>query len=260
VPEPILQRILEEWPSGLRVFAIGDIHGRADLLRDLHARIDALSASDPRRLDVEVVLGDMIDRGPDSRGVLDLLLARRQSHSLKLIRGNHEAMALRVLREPAALADWLRFGGLDTLASYGVMPAPSRERESLHNAVDAFRQALPGDHLALLETLDLAWELSGFLFVHAGIMPGLALAEQSERDLLEIREPFLGDPAPHHHFVIHGHTPVADVEIHANRANVDTGAFATGCLSCLVIDRDGLSVIRTGTRPGSPAIMPQETV
>ncbi len=224
-------------PPGLRIYAIGDIHGRADLLHHLHAEIAQDLERSPVREVCLVYLGDYLDRGPGSAAVLDLLVhspfPRAKRHFLK---GNHEAMALAFLEDPTGAASWLQYGGRETLQSYGIDPGFPRGRRELVRLRDRFYRRLPKSHLALLERLNLSCEVGDFLFVHAGIDPDRPLSRQRENDLLWIREPFLSHPGPFERIVVHGHTPSPEPENLPFRINVDTGAFLSGRLTALVLE------------------------
>ncbi len=236
-------------PQGTRVYAIGDIHGRLDLLRQLRAQIvddarrSAWTNPADARDNVVVYLGDYVDRGPDSCGVLDLLIDEplpgfRSVH----LKGNHEEMLLACLRDPdRAASQWLYNGGEQAVESYGVAP-----RGSPRAVRDAFAQCLPPRHLAFLEGLPLHHSEGDYLFVHAGIRPGVPLERQTPEDLLWIRTLFLASPADHGMVVVHGHTPVAEPEIRPNRIGIDTWAFASGRLSCLVLWDAERRILRTG--------------
>lgn len=242
---------LKSLPDGLRLYAIGDIHGRADLLAAMHDLIDRIDAAQPAERTIEIVLGDMIDRGPASAEVLSRLLDRARLREVKALRGNHEDMLLHFLANAEGLSRWARLGGLDTLQSYGVRPdGPIDDAVAIRTARLA-RAAIPPEHLAFLTGLPSSWTFGGFTFVHAGLRPGCPLPAQAERDLLEIREPFLSHAGSFGTYVIHGHTPTRDVEIRHNRINLDTGAFATGRLSALLLERNRLEILEPaiGMRP-----------
>jgi serine/threonine protein phosphatase 1 len=225
----------------VRVYAIGDVHGRADLLVQLRERIRAdLAEAPPTRLLVHV--GDYVDRGFESRKVLDLLIERplagvENQHLL----GNHDAWLLGFLDEPASVgAAWLRFGGDATLLSYDVrLNGPAESEEDLAALAARLRARLPAAHRRFLEGLRLRLEFGDYLFVHAGIRPGVPLALQKPDDLLWIREPFLSDRRDHGMVVVHGHTVQAQPVVRANRIGIDTGACWTGRLTCLVLEGEG---------------------
>ena len=232
---PAAARVTE----GRRVYAIGDVHGRADLLRELHRRIVA----DARGADgacAMVHLGDYVDRGPDSRGAIDLLLDEAPaSFEHVMLMGNHEAMMLDFLERPESGPQWLWNGGAATLLSYGVSPpAQAGDGAALEEARAALAAALPARHLAFLHALRLSHVEGGYAFVHAGVRPGLPLELQAAEDLLWIRGEFLNSRLDHGHVIVHGHTIGPEVEMRANRIGLDTGAYASGRLSALGLEGD----------------------
>ncbi|MBK1670868.1 hypothetical protein CKO28_22895 [Rhodovibrio sodomensis] len=235
-------------PHDRVVYAIGDVHGRCDLLIRLHRTILADAARRGRRAAVVVHLGDYIDRGPDSRAVLDRLTGDPvPGLQTVCLRGNHDAWMHAFLDDAEAGRGWLVNGGRETLASYGV-PAwgsdPSlRELRRLQADLLA---VLPDRHRRFLEQLRLTWSEAGYLFVHAGLRPGVALDRQDPADLVSIRRPFLTsrdrfDGA----LAVHGHTVVNRPQVHDNRIAVDTGAYATGRLTALVIDGAEIAFLQT---------------
>jgi serine/threonine protein phosphatase 1 len=191
-----------------------------------------------------IFLGDYIDRGPDSRRVIDQLIRLKQRHEVVYLRGNHERCLMEFLRNPSILATWLRWGGLYTLRSYGLEPKnylDSGEQEGLARSLELILRA--SGHFDFFDRLETSFTFGDFFFVHAGVRPGLPLDRQSETDLLEIRDVFLSSGSDFGKIVVHGHTPVPEPDIRANRINIDTGAFATGRLTCLVIERDVIDLI-----------------
>lgn len=222
-------------PDGIRIYAFGDIHGCADLLKKMFTVIDADILRNPMDRSIEVYLGDYIDRGPDSRQTLDLLIARGQSRETVFLRGNHEACCLDVLRDPAQLDKWRQFGGLQTLMSYGVRPLFNPTASEQIDLIRELNRVMPRDHIAFLQGLKPSFECGDFFFVHAGVRPGIPLHKQRETDLLWIRDDFLDSNEDFGKFVVHGHTPVHAPDIRWNRANIDTGAYATGNLTLLTI-------------------------
>lgn len=234
-------------PEGQRLYAIGDIHGRLDLLDQLLTRIDADDAARPAARTTLIFLGDLVDRGPDSAGVVERLRQLAASgRDVRFLLGNHEEVFLHAIREEKteALKFFCRIGGRETILSYGIT-------ETDYNAMDydelkaALAERVPESHLSFLESFEDLIELGDYLFVHAGIRPGVAIQEQRPRDLRWIREPFLDHAAPHDRMVIHGHTITADVDEHSNRIGIDTGAYASGCLTALGIEGDDRWVLQT---------------
>jgi serine/threonine protein phosphatase 1 len=232
-------------PGGLRIYAIGDIHGRADLLDRVLARIDADCRRRPVQRAISVFVGDYIDRGPASRAVLELLLQWRGGREAVFLRGNHETFLPRFLADSRTLDEWRLCGGLETLLSYGLKPTISPERHEQIELADQLAAAIPREHLVFVQSLDLAFECGDFLFVHAGIRPGVPIHKQTEEDLLWIRDDFLSYEQPFERFVVHGHTPVHTPDVRPNRINIDTGAFATGRLTCVVIEGSAIAPLPT---------------
>jgi serine/threonine protein phosphatase 1 len=230
-------------PEGVRIYAVGDVHGRADLLHQKLSRVDADLATYPHCRPLQIFLGDYIDRGPYSRAVLDLLISRARTHAVVCLKGNHESYFRAFLQDPDVLIAWRKCGGLETLRSYGLSPSfnPDRsERAELSRAMDA---ALPTSHRQFLTNLVPCFECGDFLFVHAGVKPGVPLARQREEDLLWIREDFLLCEEGFSKIVVHGHSPVREPDIRPNRINIDTGAYATGRLTCFIIEAGGYFVL-----------------
>jgi diadenosine tetraphosphatase ApaH/serine/threonine PP2A family protein phosphatase len=225
-------------PAAFRVYAVGDIHGRADLLEVLLERIDADLAKNPVPRSIQIFLGDYIDRGPASRQVLDKLVARKLAHQTVFLRGNHEALLTDFIHDPTILKDWQRLGGLETMMSYGIVPLLSPSAAGQVELAAALDQALTDSHHQFLSELKLSFTFGDYFFVHAGVRPGIPLAKQREEDLLWIRQDFLHCEDDFSKIIIHGHTPVPQPEIRPNRINIDTGAYATGQLTCLVLEGD----------------------
>ena len=242
-------------PERTRVYAIGDVHGRADLLDEIAGLIDRDCASAPAET-ITVLLGDYVDRGPQSAAVVERLAFGRFPTRLCALRGNHEAMLLGFLAEPRLLEVWRSNGGLATLYSYGVDVSAAMRGEGYEAARDAFRGALPAAHRAFLEATKLSATVGDYFFCHAGVRPYAPLADQSEEDLLWVRDGFLSHERSFGKIVVHGHTPVPRPEVRANRINIDTGAFAASILTCLVLegeDRRFLSVSEPAKRSRGPA-------
>ena len=224
-------------PEDRRLYAIGDIHGRYDLLLALQERMLSDAAEHPDKHKAAIYLGDYVDRGPQSREVLEHLSTGTLPGVASIhLMGNHEHALLGFLRDPLAHSDWLQYGGPATLASYGIDASQSFLPSRLIQMARELQLALPPHQLQFLEQLETYRIFGDYLFVHAGIRPGVPLARQQPDDLLWIREAFLHYRKPHPHFIVHGHHISDRPEIRPNRIGIDTGAFATGRLSCLVLE------------------------
>lgn len=236
-------------PSGARghrAYVVGDIHGRLDLLDQLLAQIDADLKARPARKSLLVFVGDLIDRGPQSAQVIERLRTYRH-YGIRTIflLGNHEEVLLRILRgDRSLIASWLRFGGIQCLKSYGVdVTAFSSLDEPAILAI--IRAAVPRKHVEFLQSFLDTCRFGDYLFVHAGIRPGVELERQTQTDLRWIRDPFLFDETDHGFTVVHGHTISTEVEERTNRIGIDTGAYRTGVLTALVIDENERRFIDT---------------
>lgn len=219
-----------------RIYAIGDIHGRLDLLERAIAAIQRdVAEHGPAAL--TVTLGDYIDRGLQSRGVLDRLLDNPFPTSYVALKGNHETLLEDFLADATTGSFWSQQGGLGTLRSYGVqMTGPVGT--AYVKARDQLEAALPPAHLQFLRSLKISYSHGRYFFCHAGVKPGIPLEQQSEEDLLWIREEFLTSRVDFGKVVVHGHTPVSEPEVLPNRIGIDTGAFATGRLTCVALSAD----------------------
>lgn len=223
-------------PEGLRIYAIGDVHGRLDLLRAMHEairdEIETLRPADWRIVHV----GDYIDRGPDSKGVIDFLIeTMREDARYIALAGNHDAGLLEFLAEPSPQTLFAGHGGRQTALSYGV-DADFSSLSLAREAAAKLRMAMPREHVDFLAGLPRSVVFGDFFFCHAGIRPGVPLAHQNPEDLIWIREKFLKWPLLYEKVIVHGHTPSPDPEILPNRVNVDTAAFTTGVLTALSIE------------------------
>lgn len=223
-------------PPGMRIYAIGDPHGRLDLLEAMHHRI-AQEIARERPTDWRVIhLGDYIDRGPDSRGVLDMLVALRQRDPRFLfLAGNHDHGLLQFLADPAPQGLFVNHGGEDTARSYGVEPEFD-SYEGVARTGARLLAALPPAHLEFLHGLEFSRAFGDYFFCHAGIRPGVPLDQQTPEDLIWIRTLFHKHHDLFEKVVVHGHTPADDPELLPNRVNVDTRAYASGRLTAFVAE------------------------
>lgn len=222
---------------GCRAYVVGDIHGRADLLEDLLAKIHAELQHRPSEKTLLVFVGDLIDRGPFSAQVVERLRTyRRPGIEPVFLLGNHEEVLLRIIGGDASLVEsWLDYGGLQCLQSYGVDVSRFLGK-SAKDLVEIARSAVPASHVKFLESFIDHWSFGDYLFVHAGIRPGVALEDQRQSDLHWIRAPFLQSERDHGFVVVHGHTISENVEDRPNRIGIDTGAYRSNVLTALVID------------------------
>jgi len=235
-------------PDGERAYVVGDIHGRADLLDQIHTRIteDRESAPPGARTSI-VYLGDYIDRGADSRGVIERLIAHPLPAEMVVhLAGNHEQAMLEFLDGASDGYAWLAFGGHETVVSYGIrllsaQPAKAR----MAKLREELAQAVPEAHVRFLRSLALTHRIGDFLFVHAGVRPGRSLENQEKQDLLWIREPFLNCDRWLGRMIVHGHTVVDKPEIRANRICIDTGAYFSNRLTCLVVEGNQFRFLET---------------
>jgi serine/threonine protein phosphatase 1 len=227
-----------EWPAA--IYAIGDVHGQLQQLRELEAVI----VQDARDLDGEkwlVTLGDHIDRGPQSAQVVAHVLGDAPARFRRFaLVGNHEALLVDFLHDPHEFEYWLPEGGAETLKSYGIGSGNRSASPATRDAyVERMSLGIPGSHLDYFMKGPISLSLPGWAFVHAGIRPGVPLALQDDRDLMWIREPFLSSQLTGGLRVVHGHTPVRDITMTPHRINLDTGCFASGKLSAVRITPDG---------------------
>lgn len=240
-------------PPGCVVWAVGDIHGRSDLVDRLFQAIRAdLDVSGAARK-IVVLLGDYIDRGLDSRGVLNQVcnLAADPALEVHVLRGNHEDQLETFLRDPEVGPAWCEFGGLATLASYGVQPPRMRgDAQGWISTSHALASAIPPFHHELLSELETSVMIGDYFFAHAGARPGVRLSAQTARDLMWIREAFLNDETLFEQVVVHGHTPVDAVHSDQRRIGVDTGAYATNVLSAVRLQDDRRKLMQATGRGG----------
>jgi serine/threonine protein phosphatase 1 len=223
--------------EGCRAYAVGDIHGRLDLLNQLIVHIEDDLAARPVAKAFVIFLGDLIDRGPDSAGVVERLRTYKAPGVQPVfLSGNHEEVMLRLLAgERGILSSWLTFGGAECAQSYGVDVELLR-RVDEHEAIALLNEKVPEEHRTFLASFADSFRFGDYLFVHAGVRPGIPLEEQTGSDLRWIRDPFLSDDKEHGFVVVHGHTIVSEVEERSNRIGIDTGAYRSGVLTALAIE------------------------
>ena len=234
-------------PPGTRVYAVGDVHGEVGALARLVGMIREDAAGAPVERRVLIFLGDYVDRGLGSRQVIDFLLEGPvPGFERVFLKGNHDATLLDFLADAGAGPGWLGVGGQATLLSYGVaLPPGPRGAAYFEDVREALGQAVPSGHKAFLEGLSLFHVEGDYAFVHAGVRPGVALEEQEEQDLLSIRDEFLHDRGDHGRVVVHGHSLADRPEVLPNRIGIDTGAYATGRLTCLVLEGESRRFLAT---------------
>jgi serine/threonine protein phosphatase 1 len=231
------QKTSPSTPRDCRAYAVGDIHGRLDLLDKLLALIEQDLASRPARKTLLIFLGDLIDRGPNSKGVVE----RLRTYQYDTIRpyflaGNHEEVLLRLLAGQRGILDsWLEYGGAECLQSYGRDPA-TLAGQNERTALAMVKDAIPSEHARFIEGMADTLTFGDYLFVHAGIRPGVDLSLQSQTDLRWIRSPFLDHEDDHGFFVVHGHTITDNIDVRSNRIGIDTGAYRTGVLTALGLE------------------------
>ena len=222
--------------NGELIYAVGDIHGRADLLDNLLSQIRAdMSRRQISKEPFLVFLGDYIDRGPASREVVERLLSLQSEFRMVAIKGNHEDALLRFLESPEVGPSWIQHGGAETLASYGVVSLPAGESGSWTETRNEFASRLPRTHHDFFSNLSPYLCLGDYVFVHAGVRPKVRLEAQTERDMMWIRREFLETERAIDRIVVHGHTPAEQAHLGRWRIGVDTGAYATGVLTAVLL-------------------------
>ena len=232
-------------PDGGRLYVVGDIHGRSDLLDRMVLEISRDLDAHPIGDCLTVTLGDYLDRGPDPRGVLDRLARNPFPTDFVALKGNHEELFETFLRDPSIAGLWRRLGGLETLHSYGVQVRSLMVGRNYEQVAEALRAAVPQAHLEFLASLKLSLTVGKYFLCHAGVRPGVPLEDQSAEDLLWIREQFLDSRADFGKIVVHGHTPIEEPEVRPNRINIDTGAFMTGRLTCAALESECVRFLST---------------
>jgi serine/threonine protein phosphatase 1 len=238
-------------PDGYRIYAVGDVHGQSDLLEAMLNAIDRSEATLPPAITIEIFMGDYVDRGPASAGVIERLAQPAAGNRQRVcLRGNHEQMMSLFLEDPTVLNGWRTMGGLDTLASYGIARQLIADPASGPRLRREFFLKVPEHHRKFLRELWLYFQFGDYVFVHAGLRPGIMFEQQSERDMLWIRDDFLKSDADFGFTVVHGHSPAPQVDVRPNRICVDTGAYATRRLSCAVLEGETVCVLQVGPALG----------
>lgn len=247
--KPQKPHVQPQVPENQRIYAIGDIHGRADLLTQLHEKIkvDAELYDGKKTI---VYLGDYVDRGEQSRQVIDILLSQPlEGFETVHLKGNHEQAMMDFMEFPGAAAAWLSFGGREALNSYGIPLAHIPSMNEVGEIAQKLNDKFPDSHREFMLNSLPSWQCGSYYFVHAGIRPGVDLEEQTIEDLLWIREDFLGSTISHGKIVVHGHSITMVPEFLPNRIGIDTGAFSTGVLTCLILENDEHRILQTGEAP-----------
>jgi serine/threonine protein phosphatase 1 len=233
-------------PDGMRVYCVGDIHGRDDLLRGMAERVEA--DLEPSSFDqaLTVFLGDYVDRGLGSMHVVEQLARGEWPTSVIALAGNHEDLLMAFLEDQGLLESWRSLGGLETLHSYGVSFGAALGKRDYTAVQAAFAACFPQSHRQFIEGLKTSTAIGDYFFCHAGVRPGVPLDRQTRTDLLTIRDTFLSSEAEHGKLVVHGHTPSLVPEIRPNRIGIDTAGYATGRLTCLVLEKDQQRFLHVG--------------
>lgn len=238
-------------PAGRRIYAVGDIHGRADLLKGLIEELaEDASHGDYEGRPILIFLGDYVDRGFQSKDVIDVLLGESLSRfETYFLKGNHEAAMIQFLSDPSIGPRWAEYGGVETLVSYGIRPPRARiNMEEWTRVSEEFQAALPAEHRQFLGNLDLSVRIGDYVFVHAGVRPGMPLDQQTEQDLLWIRDDFLNDRHYLGAVIVHGHTPVQHPYRDGRRIGIDTGAYLSGRLTAARFEHESVEFIMTGSK------------
>lgn len=238
--------------NGDRIYAIGDVHGRYDLLCRIFEKIEAHSATLPPNRNTNIILlGDLIDRGPQSAQVLEFLFnLQKRNKNFTVLLGNHEELMIRAISgEPGMLRAWIKLGGGPTLRSFGIEP-PEGEYD-LPAFTKQVAKAIPPEYVSWLKSLPLSARSGDYFFCHAGVRPRLSLARQSRNDLLWIREEFLESEVDHGAVIVHGHSVATDVQLRNNRIGIDTGAYRTDVLTALFLEGEQCEILSTGQPAGT---------
>ena len=224
-------------PDGVLIYAVGDVHGQLHLLDALLEKITADAGRRVAQRRMLVFVGDYVDRGPDSAGVIERLISGMpEGFETRCLMGNHEAILLTFLEDPETYEHWLMNGAETTLASYGVdAPGTGASAATVASCRNRFAMALPSEHIAFLDNLPLSTSCGDYLFVHAGIRPGVPMQDQSRQDMLWIRDGFIESDTDFGAVVVHGHTYGPEPVVRTNRIGIDTGAWVHGRLTALCL-------------------------
>ncbi len=252
-PQPPLAAI----PVGQRVYAIGDIHGRADLFSALMDAIDADDAARGAAQTAVILLGDLIDRGPDSAGVIRLARAWEKKRTVRILMGNHEEMFLGALEQEEIMRHFLRFGGREMLLSYPLDPM-AYTRAELAEVAGLARKVIPAADIAFIRGFEDWVQIGDYLFVHAGIRPGMAIEDQRQSDLRWIREAFLDHTESFGTIVVHGHTIFDSPQVRHNRIGIDTGAYRSGRLTALGLEGTNSWLLTAVAEDGAVRVQTEE--
>jgi diadenosine tetraphosphatase ApaH/serine/threonine PP2A family protein phosphatase len=237
----------ERWvPDGMRVYCVGDVHGRHDLLQQMAECVEADIKSSSFDNAETVFLGDYVDRGLGSIHVVEQLARGEWPTPIVALAGNHEDLLITFLEDERVLEAWRSLGGLETLHSYGVDVGPAMAKRDFGAVQTAFAARFPQPHRQFLERLKVSTAIGDYFFCHAGVRPGVPLDRQTRNDLLTIRDTFLSSDVEYGKLVVHGHTPSVVPEIRPNRIGIDTAAYATGRLTCLVLEKDQRRFLHVG--------------
>jgi serine/threonine protein phosphatase 1 len=244
-------------PRGQRVYAVGDVHGRLDLFEALRDAIEAEIAASPRLSPTVILLGDLVDRGPDSAGVLRAARLWSRQRRLHILLGNHEEMFIRSFADADVLRQFLRHGGRETLLSYGIS-RKTYSAATLHQIQQLAREVVPIEDIEFIASFEDMLAVGDYLFVHAGIAPGVPVDEQKTSDLRWIREPFLSHAEDHDHVIVHGHTISGRPVVRTNRIGIDTGAYDSGRLTALVLEGTGRRFLEALEKKGAITVSSRE--
>lgn len=231
------RRLLPRVPEGERYYVIGDIHGRLDLFEALISAIEDDDARAGPAQSTVVLLGDLVDRGPDSAGVIARTMAWMETRTVRVLAGNHEEMFLNAFEDVGKLRQFVKHGGRETILSYGI-PVARYNALSLDELLAELPRLVPEGHRDFLRAFEEFVVAGDYAFVHAGIDPGRPVTEQERHNLLWIRDRFLRHGGPHSHVIVHGHTIFDEVDDNGHRIGIDTGAYRTGRLTALVLEGD----------------------